>query len=314
MPMPAFVAPAIGAAASIFGNIFGASNVNRQNEKSLQYAKEMYAQQRRDALSDWAMQNEYNSPAAQMQRLRDAKLNPALVYGEGAVANSSAVPRSVNAESWKPEAFKPDYSGVGQSLAQMYDIQLREAQTDNLREQTNVAQQESALKAAQVAGTLQSTAKSEFELALAKDLRMTTLETAAANLRRINVDTGIALQANERAAVQNTSSLMEAAQRILTMRAGIAKTADERREIEARIKNIGADTRLKNLDANLKKLGIQPGDNIALRMLGQWLGKGASGVRLPTMDDVKPSSIPDSTLRAFGLGDVLDGGDPYYKK
>lgn len=40
----------------------------------------------------WNLQNEYNSPAAQMQRLKEAGLSPALMYQQGNPGNSSNVP------------------------------------------------------------------------------------------------------------------------------------------------------------------------------------------------------------------------------
>ena len=38
----------------------------------------------------WNMQNEYNSPSAQVQRLKDAGLNPNLMYGNGSAATGNA--------------------------------------------------------------------------------------------------------------------------------------------------------------------------------------------------------------------------------
>lgn len=43
----------------------------------------------------WQMQNEYNSPAAQMQRYKDAGLNPNLIYGNISSGNSSSAPNAV---------------------------------------------------------------------------------------------------------------------------------------------------------------------------------------------------------------------------
>lgn len=64
--------------------------VQRENEKSRQWNAEM-----------WQKQNEYNTPSAQIGRLIDAGLNPALAYGDitGALAqsvNGSYAPASTN--------------------------------------------------------------------------------------------------------------------------------------------------------------------------------------------------------------------------
>lgn len=55
------------------------------------HQKKMYEQQVRDARSNWAKENIYNSPAAQMQRFRAAGLNPNLIYQNGANASSGAL-------------------------------------------------------------------------------------------------------------------------------------------------------------------------------------------------------------------------------
>ena len=38
-------------------------------------------------------QNAYNTPKAQMQRLKDAGLNPALMYGQGTTGNAQGYPQ-----------------------------------------------------------------------------------------------------------------------------------------------------------------------------------------------------------------------------
>lgn len=43
-------------------------------------------------LDMWRLQNEYNSPAAQMQRYQEAGLNPALMYGQVTPGNASNAP------------------------------------------------------------------------------------------------------------------------------------------------------------------------------------------------------------------------------
>lgn len=294
MPAPLLI-PLIGAGASILGNVIGATSQARQNAKAREFSLQMYDRQRSDALADWERNNAYNSPVEQMARLRDAGLNPNLVYGQGAVANSSMPPRSVDHDAWRPEAFRPDLSGIGSSLSQIYDIQLREAQTDNMRAATVVAGQEAALKAAQIASTAQSTAKSEFELELAKSLRLTSIDMAKAQLRKLDVDTGIALDQNERAAAANAQSLQKGAEEILSIRLGRAKTEDERRLIVQQMNSVKQDIKLKQLDIELKQKGIMPGDPMWSRVLARLLGD-TGGVRPITAEDWKPSALPDSTL------------------
>lgn len=119
--------PVIG---GVLGNIFNASSQNKQNQASQAFSREMYGKQRADALSDWNMQNAYNDPSAQMQRLSSAGLNPNLVYGNGADAQSSSSVRSSNVESPTFKAPQVDVGGVVQSAMMTKQLQANIARTE----------------------------------------------------------------------------------------------------------------------------------------------------------------------------------------
>ena len=46
----------------------------------------------KQSLEAWNMQNEYNTPANQVQRMLDAGLNPNLFYSQGNVGNANSAP------------------------------------------------------------------------------------------------------------------------------------------------------------------------------------------------------------------------------
>lgn len=75
-----------GAVVGTGANIISTAMTNRANER-------MQQQQNAWNLAQWERNNAYNSPAAQMQRLKAAGLNPDLMYGQnsgGASGNSPA--------------------------------------------------------------------------------------------------------------------------------------------------------------------------------------------------------------------------------
>lgn len=100
----------IGAGASLLGNLFGSSSQKSANEtnlkiaqlnnefnermldRQLQYNTDMYNRQWNDqtqfSWDMWNANNEYNSASAQVQRLREAGINPALALGTGAAGMS----------------------------------------------------------------------------------------------------------------------------------------------------------------------------------------------------------------------------------
>ena len=64
---------------------------------------------RRWALQDRDYENAYNHPKQQMQRLREAGLNPNLVYGLGAAQNQSATPSQTETDA---DNYKVQYSSA----------------------------------------------------------------------------------------------------------------------------------------------------------------------------------------------------------
>ena len=288
MPDPITVA-AIAGGAQLAGQGINALTQGSLNKKTRQYNQQMYNLQRQHSLQDWTMQNEYNSPAAQMQRLKMAGLNPNLVYGKGA-DNISGTVRSADAGSWNPQAPKFELGAAAQSgLSAYYDAQIKQGQVDNLKEQNNVLVNDAALKAAQTAATLQGVEGSKFDLGLKSELRQISLDTAIQNLRKLTTDIDISLTANERSAAQSAMSLTTAVENILTVREQRAKTIVEKEQIRQQIDNLKKDSQLKQLDINLKKMGVQPGDNIIIRAAGQFLnsgkGKGLLGKGVDMMYD-----------------------------
>lgn len=268
MPDPITVA-AIAGGAQLAGQGINALTQGNLNKKTRQYNQQMYNLQRQHSLQDWTMQNEYNSPAAQMQRLKMAGLNPNLVYGKGA-DNVSGTVRSSDAGSWNPQAPKFELGAAAQSgLSAYYDTQMRQAQIDNLKTQNTAIANEAILKAAQTEATMQGTATSKFDLGLKSELRQVSLQAATENLRKLTTDIDISVRADERAAAQNAVSVSEAAERILSLREQRAKTIVEKEQIRAQINNLKNDSELKQLDINLKKMGLQPGDPMILRAAAQ---------------------------------------------
>lgn len=83
----------------------------------------------------WQRSNEYNSPAAQMGRLKAAGLNPNLVYGSGSVAGNTApasTPRyQMYDTTYRYEA--PRFENSLQLLGQWQDYQYKKAQAEGAR-------------------------------------------------------------------------------------------------------------------------------------------------------------------------------------
>lgn len=278
MPLP--LVPLIIAGASLIGSIWNASSQAKSNKRQLQWNEQMYDRQRRDALTDQAFQNDYNSPAAQMERLKAGGLNPNLVYGNGATTLSSTA-RSSAVESYKPIAPQIDIGGASRDFFAAYDVQLKKAQTDNIAAAIEVSKQDAILRAAQVAQTVQQTAatktqteQGKFNLQLAEKLEQNSLEKSAVELDKLKADTQFTLDQNERQAALTKSTIGKAAEEVLNLRAQRAQTEEQRVQIQQQIKNLKAEETLKQLDINLKRMGIQPSDPAWMRIIQQLVDPG----------------------------------------
>lgn len=186
--------------------------------------------------------------------------------------SKGATIKSADSPAWNPRVPELDFRGLGDGMMAFLDWKMKKQQIDNLKTANTVALQDAALRAAQTAQTVQSTKSNEFTLSQAQKLSQVSLQTAEAELNKLKADTYVTLQANERAAAQNSQSLAEGAERILTLRLQRAKTDDERNEIKNRIEVLKKDQELRELDLNLKRKGIQPTDALWIRILGQILG------------------------------------------
>lgn len=84
--------------------------------------------QNRRMIDFWKMQNDYNSPRQQMQRLQEAGLNPNLIYGDS-VSGATGRADSVGTPS-RPSNINP----LGDML-QYQNVRQRSAQEDLLQQQ-----------------------------------------------------------------------------------------------------------------------------------------------------------------------------------
>lgn len=204
----------------------GASySANANDKKARAWNEQMYKQSRADALSDWNMQNEYNSPKAQMERLKAAGLNPNLVYGNGNAMPTAANVKPSEFGSYHPETPNFDFSSMGGVIQSYFDNQVKTAQSDNLKATLGILEQEKLYKAAQTVNVLADTDLKKFDFGLKTDLRDVTMEGARANLNMIlaniagrEASTKFTIDENQRQAAMQQPKLDAAVQQVINMK------------------------------------------------------------------------------------------------
>lgn len=134
----------------------------KENELNRNFSREQYNTLRTHSLEDWNRQNEYNHPLQQMQRLREAGLNPNLVYGKGA-DNTAAMIRGSQANKVQTDAPTYDINAAMSPVITAANLGSIAAQTDNLHEQTRVLEQDKMLKMAQTIKAMEEGKNTKFD-------------------------------------------------------------------------------------------------------------------------------------------------------
>lgn len=154
---------------SLLQGLTGKRWKEKQVVQQREWEQKMYEQQRADQRYNWQMENMYNSPEMQMERLKKAGLNPNLVYGNGATATggsiSSPQPQSASQTNISP----PDYKMP--NINEMYQLKSVSAQTDLTRQEIITQQSIQALNLANaIKARVESEGGSITNKVLAKNL------------------------------------------------------------------------------------------------------------------------------------------------
>lgn len=279
--LPAILGGLIGAAGSVLGGAIqggtGLASTNATNKTNLQISRETNAlnerlqqqafQQNRGM---WNEANAYNSPSAQMDRLKAANLNPNLVYGSGSVVgNTSTSTPQAKASTAQAAKMMPwtgtnlGLNSAGASLQQMFmdreTMKNMAAQRGSLNSQADFTRQQAITEGMKQAETAARTARSKFDLKLAEDLRDTTLQAASANLHNTignTANTAMNLKATQqRMAIDQAIAPLQrelSRSQILNLKMSTAKLIQD--------KNFGA------FEQDMKRQGIYPNDPMWARL------------------------------------------------
>lgn len=144
--------PIIGHAIDAFASgVNSAVNAN-QAKKDRQWKEHMYERQKEDEIAFWKMQNEYDLPSAQLQRMKDAGLNPLLAYGQGGSVAASSGQLNLPSPMSSQPARSDFHTNFGIAMQQAY---LLNAQRENIEADTENKVQNSLLAAENAVKTRQ---------------------------------------------------------------------------------------------------------------------------------------------------------------
>lgn len=169
------VGSVVGSGINAAASIYNTQQMNKANRELAEYGYQKDTEM-------WNKNNLYNSPEAQMSRLKQAGLNPNLVYGNGAVGNTSGQLPKYNA----PEMKAPEVEfGIAEAIQTYQNTKTMEVQRNNIQKDTDLKNQEIALKTADIANREARTARDNFELQKAKNLEKYAYNVAEMNLKKM---------------------------------------------------------------------------------------------------------------------------------
>lgn len=259
----AALAPVAG---QIIGGLFDSENVSDTNAANLELAR----QQNLWKIQQWERENEYNLPSNQMQRLRDAGINPNLAFSNGQLSNVSASSPQLDRATLAP------YTGYSSTLANGFSSAINAAKLiGDLAQQkmdlklagsnydySTLRNEEQALK-----NVYQQISNSnlKYDTDLKGELYQTNKEVAKANLRSI-------LLQNEMQEYKNS----EIQANIDLIRINTQYRQEEIKIVKQSLIKLKYDTMFskgqvdrQEYELNLLKQGVNPNDPIWARVLTQ---------------------------------------------
>lgn len=240
----------IGGLVAGASNLIGQGVTNTQNRKLSKYS---YQQD----LAMWHRQNAYNHPSQQMARLKQAGLNPNLVYGTGSVGNTSAPPPKYDTPEYQLDTKLP----LMETISNYATMKETQARTNNLNQSTANLALDGGIKAVEKA-ILETEAK-QRGVALDRDTQLSKYQVEGARL-------------------DNEKRLKD----LDLTGAQIKKVESETRLKDTQQDIAQQEKLLKTFEALWAEKGITKSDSIYVRVLSRALDEG--GISLESaMEDIK---------------------------
>ena len=222
--VPAVAGGALGLAANLISN---------KQQKKREQDRRLYD------LEQWHRQNRYNHPLQQMARLKNAGLNPNLIYGSSpgsAVGNAGAI----------PAGQAPEYS-LDNPVTGFMDARVKQAQSDNLRSSVN-------LNTANAMKSISQSGLATSQTNQINKLLSGNLEIQQEDIKQKKI--GTFLKVLEKAAMTNKD------------KGFIARYAAQTSKAIAEGDSAQANVELSKLNEFFAKKGIRPNDPLFMRIIG----------------------------------------------
>lgn len=236
---PLIGAALLGGASSIIGNIGAGRRQRKADERNVKF---------------WKMQNAYNHPSQQMERLKAAGLNPNMMYGTSPTAAVG------NADGVSPSKAAPFENPIN-DIAAYQNIAKQSAVTDNVRVQKELLMDKITLQNVEIGIRGMEAGLKGVELDSAKELYQTNVQFRQEMLRNLQQEiTGKALDNK----LKNQ-----------TLKPKITKVINEAKLAIESLEGQKLTNELRKLETELKRLGTE-NSGVIMRMLSRQINDGGA--------------------------------------
>nr|QJB19609.1 MAG: DNA pilot protein [Microvirus sp.] len=281
------IMPILGLGAGVGSQAANIRMQQRANEQSQAFSKQMFDAQGQREIQYFNMQNAYNDPSSQMQRLRDAGLNPNLVYGNGATTQSASIsPKAPMSAQF--QAPKLDMGSVVQQalLTQQLQSNIRRTDAETQAIESRTVNQDFMNKVQQSIGVDQ----------YMRNYNLATQELSSRSQKSVDeYEAWKVANFNAQGVTQGGFTIDANSPIVKAQRAGIEQALQSLQNMKLTGDAIGFQNVVKAFEANLAKQGISPNSPWWTKLVGDLLMKaipslqsGMSGFQAPATTNFNP--------------------------
>ena len=189
-------------------------------------------QNRKRALEDWNRQNAYNHPSQQMQRLKEAGLNPNLVYGGGATTLAQPVKT--------PEAQVPniDLQKVPETMGAYQSVKNQQLEYSRIQKAMELQDAQKKNIEANTLSTLAGTDLKKLDYVSKGIMNQFLPEVQTANLERTKAGTQATITQTEFNKLMYPHKLDQVVAEIANINARTSKVPFEKAQLQQAVENM----------------------------------------------------------------------------
>jgi len=250
-------------------------------------------QNRKRALEDWNRQNAYNHPSQQMQRLKEAGLNPNLVYGGGATTLAQPVKT--------PEAQVPniDVQKVPETIGAFQGIKNQQLEYSRIQKAMELQDAQKKNIEANTLSTLAGTDLKNLDFTAKSIMNQFLPEVQQANLAKTRVGTQAIATDTEMKQLMFPNKIEEVLANIANIKARTSKVPFEKAQLSQAVENMKTSRHYQQLTQAQK---VATGDILQeSELLKQILTQGTITKQLVETDLLKIKK----QFRELGLSETV---------